>query len=172
MASLKIGDIMRFKGPKGNFIYTSGLCEHISMIAGGTGITPMLQIIRAVLGNPSDSTEISLIYANVNHDDILLREDLDKLSKLHSNRFKVYLVLNNPPPNWQGGVGFVTKEHIKEHLRNPNDGNGKLLICGPPPMVAAMKKNISELDFPAPNTISKLPDKVSLVLSIYLYNPY
>ncbi|EKM83729.1 hypothetical protein AGABI1DRAFT_66631 [Agaricus bisporus var. burnettii JB137-S8] len=160
MDSLKIGDTMRFKGPKGNFIYTPRLCEHINMIAGGTGITPMLQIIRAVLGNPADPTDINLIYANVNYDDILLREDLDQLSKLHSNRFKVYFVLNNPPPSWDGGVGFVTKDHIKDHLRNPEDGNGKLLICGPPPMVAAMKKNIQELGYPAPNTISKLQDKV------------
>lgn len=166
MDSLKIGDTMRFKGPKGNFIYTPRLCEHINMIAGGTGITPMLQIIRAVLGNPADPTDINLIYANVNYDDILLREDLEQLSKLHSNRFKVYFVLNNPPPSWDGGVGFVTKDHIKEHLRNPDDGNGKLLICGPPPMVAAMKKNIQELGYPAPNTISKLQDKVNLAYYI------
>ena len=43
------------------------------MIAGGTGITPMLQIIRAALKNPLDRTKLSLIYANVNVEDILLR---------------------------------------------------------------------------------------------------
>ncbi|KAF9443712.1 ferredoxin reductase-like protein [Macrolepiota fuliginosa MF-IS2] len=160
-ASLKIGDAIRVKGPKGNFVYTPGLCDHFSMIAGGTGITPMLQIIRAVLRNPADKTTISLIYANVNQEDILLRDDLEEFLQLHGNRIKIYFVLNNPPPSWKGGVGFVTKDHIKEHLQNPNNTNSKLLICGPPPMVAAMKKNLEELSFPTPNTISKLHDKVN-----------
>lgn len=153
---------MRFKGPKGNFVYTPGLVDHFSMIAGGTGITPMIQIIRAVLRNPADKTYISLIYANVNQEDILLKDDLEELSRLHGDRFKIFFVLNNPPPGWKGGVGFVTKDHIKQHLQNPNETNSKLLICGPPPMVGAMKKNLQDLSFPAPNTISKLHDKVRL----------
>lgn len=159
-AGLKIGDKIRVKGPKGNFVYTPGLCDHFSMIAGGTGITPMVQIIRAVLRNPADKTTITLIYANVNQEDILIKDDLEELVSQHGSQFKIYYVLNNPPPGWKGGVGFVTKDHIKEHLQNPNTSNSKLLICGPPPMVAAMKKNLEELSFPTPNTISKLHDKV------------
>ena len=129
------------------------------MIAGGTGIAPMVQIIRACLRNPSDHSKITLIYANVNSEDILLKSDLEELQKNHGlDRFKIYYVLNNPPPNWTGGAGFVTKEHIREHIPNPGTTDSKLLICGefdnhydyislpqsftllgPPPMVAAMK---------------------------------
>jgi cytochrome-b5 reductase len=130
------------------------------MIAGGTGITPMVQIIRAALRNPSDKTTLSLIYANVNWDDILLKKELDDLVATHPARFRLFYVLNNPPSGWTGGVGFVTKDHIKEHLPNPTDTNSKLLMCGPPPMIAAMKKNLDELKYPAPRTISKLDDKV------------
>ena len=99
------------------------------MIAGGTGITPMLQIIHAALKNPLDRTKLSLIYANVNPDDILLKKELDELASKHSHRFRVYYVLNNPPPNWNGGVGFVTKEHIETHLP-PTDKDIKILMCG------------------------------------------
>jgi cytochrome-b5 reductase len=100
------------------------------MIAGGTGITPMLQIIRAALKNPLDFTTLSLIYANVNPEDILLKKELDDLAVRHSKRFKVYYVLNNPPAGeWDGGVGFVTKEHIKNHLP-ATDANIKILMCG------------------------------------------
>ncbi|KAJ3561966.1 hypothetical protein NP233_g9866 [Leucocoprinus birnbaumii] len=165
-AGLKIGDKIRVKGPKGNFVYTPGMVDHFSMIAGGTGITPMVQIIRAILRNPEDKTTITLIYANVNQEDILLRDDLEELASKHGEQFKVYYVLNNPPPNWKGGVGFVTKDHIKEHLQNPNTTNSKMLLCGPPPMIAAMKKNFEELTFPLPNTISKLHDKVSIILAL------
>ena len=83
------------------------------MIAGGTGITPMLQIIRAVIRGRStgDKTEIDLIFANVNKEDILLKEDLDQLAK-EDKGFRIHYVLNNPPEKWDGGVGFVTPEMI------------------------------------------------------------
>jgi ferredoxin-NADP reductase len=59
-------------------------------IAGGTGITPMLQVANEVLRNPDDKTEVSLIFGNVSEDDILLRKEIDKLAKQHKN-FKVPL---------------------------------------------------------------------------------
>jgi len=158
---LKLGQSIRVKGPKGNFLYTPNLVKHITMIAGGTGIAPMIQVIRACLRNPSDRSKITLLYANVTAEDILLKSDLEELQDVHGlDRLKIYYVLNNPPPNWKGGVGFVTKEHIREHIPNPDTTDSKLLICGPPPMVTAMKNNLKELAYPIPNTISKLNDKV------------
>ena len=130
VANLKIGDNLRVKGPKGNFLYTPNLVTHIGMIAGGTGISPMFQVLRTALRNPSDRTTITLIYANVNQEDILLKDDLEELMDLHQQHFKIFYVLNNPPPGWKGGVGFVTKDHIKEYLPNPAETNSKILICG------------------------------------------
>lgn len=114
LSTLKVGDTMRVKGPKGAMVYTPNMVRSFGMIAGGTGITPMLQIIRAILrGRKSgDKTGINLIFANVDEKDILLREDLDQLVKEDEN-FKLYYVLNNPPENWNGGVGFVTADMIK-----------------------------------------------------------
>ena len=117
MATLKLGDTMKFKGPKGAMVYTPGLVKRFGMIAGGTGITPMLQIIRAIVrGRPrnggNDTTEVDLIFANVKPEDILLKEDLDSLAK-EDPGFRVYYVLNEPPEYWDGGVGFVTADMIK-----------------------------------------------------------
>ena len=52
LSLLKVGDKVRIRGPKGQFKYHASLTREIGMIAGGTGITPMLQIIRAALKNP------------------------------------------------------------------------------------------------------------------------
>lgn len=158
-AGLNIGDKVQIKGPKGQMKYSPHLCTKIGMIAGGTGITPMLQIIRAALRNPLDSTLLSLIYANVNEPDILLKAELDELGSAHPLRFKVFYVLNHPPPGWKQGVGFVSSEQIKEHLFAPELGV-KVLMCGPPPMLSAMKKHLEALGYEAPRTISKLPDQV------------
>ena len=152
---LKIGDKIRVKGPKGQFNYSPTLSREIGMIAGGTGITPMLQIIRAALKTPQDPTRMNLIYANVNYEDILLKKELDELADKYPSRFRAFYVLNNPPTGWTGGVGFVSKEQIANHLP-ASDDNIKILLCGaytcmpgfqhltimctgPPPMMTAMK---------------------------------
>lgn len=108
---------MKVRGPKGAMTYAPNMVRHFGMIAGGTGITPMLQIVRAIIrGRKSkggnDKTEIDLIFANVNEEDILLKQDLDQLASEDSG-FRVHYVLNNPPAGWTGGVGFVTGDIIK-----------------------------------------------------------
>lgn len=55
---------------------------------------------------------MDLIFANVNKEDILLKEDLDELVAENDN-VRVHYVLNNPPEGWKGGVGFVTADMIK-----------------------------------------------------------
>ena len=117
LTELKVGQTMKVRGPKGAMVYTPNMCRHIGMIAGGTGITPMLQIIEAIIRNRprnggNDTTKVDLIFANVNPDDILLKEKLEKLAEEDSD-FRVYHVLNNPPEGWTGGVGFVTADMIK-----------------------------------------------------------
>ncbi|MDE9440018.1 hypothetical protein EWS82_13140, partial [Staphylococcus xylosus] len=68
LANLKVGDKVLFRGPKGAMRYKRGLCKKIGMIAGGTGITPMYQLIRAICEDDKDTTEVSLILANRTED--------------------------------------------------------------------------------------------------------
>ncbi|ODV91458.1 hypothetical protein CANCADRAFT_71204 [Tortispora caseinolytica NRRL Y-17796] len=159
VASMAIGETIKMRGPKGQFTYQPNIVKTLDMIAGGSGITPMLQIIKAILKNPNDKTKITLIYANVNYDDILLKDDLDALVAKYPDRIKVKYVLNNPPEVWDGYVGFVTTDILKEHLNPPSDDT-KVLICGPPPMVSAMKKAVQELGFEKPKPVSKMDHQV------------
>jgi cytochrome-b5 reductase len=117
VSELEIGQAIKVRGPKGAMVYAPNMSRRIGMIAGGTGITPMLQIIRAIIrerprNGGNDTTIVDLIFANVNPDDILLKHDLDQLAK-EDDKFSVYYVLNNPPERWDGGVGFVTPDMIK-----------------------------------------------------------
>ncbi|KIV92073.1 NADH-cytochrome b5 reductase 1 [Exophiala mesophila] len=163
MTTLKVGDTIKVRGPKGAMVYTPDLAKHIGMIAGGTGITPMLQIARAISrGRPSkggkDTTKVDLIFANVNPDDILLKDEIDALAREDPN-FSVYYVLNNPPEGWTGGVGFVTPDMIKAKLPAPGP-DVKILMCGPPPMISALKKATEGLGFQKARPVSKLEDQV------------
>lgn len=113
MASLLVGQAIRVRGPKGAFVYTPNMVRHFGMIAGGTGITPMLQIVRAIVRGRAegDRTEVDLLFANVTPQDILLKEDLDALAA-EDKGIRVHYVLDNPPEGWTGGVGYVTADMI------------------------------------------------------------
>ncbi|KAK7264951.1 hypothetical protein RJT34_32565 [Clitoria ternatea] len=132
-ASLKPGDVVEVKGPIEKLRYTPNMKKHIGMIAGGTGITPMLQVIEAILKNPDDKTQISLLYANVSPDDILLQEKLDILATSHPN-LKVFYTVDNPTKNWKGGAGYISKDMVVKGLPGPSDDT-LILVCGPPGMM-------------------------------------
>lgn len=160
MASLMVGQPIRVRGPKGAFVYEQNMCKHFGMIAGGTGITPMLQIIRAIIrGRPDgDVTQVDLIFANVTPEDILLKEDLDALTKEDAG-IRVHYVLDKPPEGWEGGVGYVTADMIQKWLPAPHD-KVKILLCGPPPMVSGLKKATESLGYKKARPVSKLEDQV------------
>ncbi|XP_010520587.1 PREDICTED: NADH-cytochrome b5 reductase-like protein [Tarenaya hassleriana] len=132
-ASLKPGDVVEVKGPIEKFKYSPNMKRNIGMIAGGTGITPMLQVIEAILKNPEDKTQISLLYGNVSPDDILLKQKLDALQAKHPN-LKVYYTVDNPTKSWKGGVGYISKDMALKGLPPPGDDTF-ILVCGPPGMM-------------------------------------
>ncbi|KAK1773873.1 hypothetical protein QBC45DRAFT_61955 [Copromyces sp. CBS 386.78] len=159
---MQIGDHIEMRGPKGAMQYVpNGYAKEIGMIAGGTGITPMYQLIRAICEDESDRTRISLLYANNTEADILLREELDGFVKAFPEKLSVQYVLAQPDEKWTGLKGFVTADMIREFLP-PAAESTKMLLCGPPPMVAAVSKNLVSLGFTAPGTLSKATDQVFL----------
>ncbi|KAL7509508.1 hypothetical protein ACHAXN_010964 [Cyclotella atomus] len=146
--SLKIGDTVDMRGPVGEFDYHGNgkflmehnecFATHFNMIAGGTGITPVMQIAAEILRNPEDKTVISLVFGAREEGDILCRSTLDKWAAEHPDRFKVrYILSDNAPPGWKESghsVGFVGKELFEEVLFPAGD-NVYNLMCGPPIML-------------------------------------
>ena len=163
LESLQVGDSILMRGPKGELDYTgpgSFLVTHgygskavttahsgvkrLGMICGGTGITPMLQVINAIFGNPDDKTEIWMIYANQTEEDILLRSTLESFP---SDRFHLYYTLDRPPEGkgWKYGKGFITEEMCKANLPAPAQDTF-VFNCGPPPMIKfAIEPNLTKV---------------------------
>ncbi|ODV83559.1 hypothetical protein CANARDRAFT_237694 [[Candida] arabinofermentans NRRL YB-2248] len=156
--NLKLGETIKVRGPKGFFTYTPNMVSHFGMVAGGTGITPMFQIIKAIARNPDDHTKVTLLYGNVSEPDILLLPELNEICAKNSN-IKVHHVLNNPPEGWTGDVGFITKDLIAEKLPAAAP-DVQLLLCGPPPMTSAIKKAANELGYQKAKPVSKLGDQI------------
>lgn len=158
IAELNIGDKIKVRGPKGFFHYQPNASKHFSMIAGGTGIAPMYQIIQAIIRNPSDKTNVTLLYGNVTEEDILLKLELDEIVANHSN-IKVHYVLDKPPKEWSGESGYITKDMMERVLPAAAPEN-RVLVCGPPLMVSSIKKSVVEMGYAKAKVISKADDQV------------
>jgi len=97
----------------------------------------MLQLAKQLLRSGYQG-QISLIYANVSPQDIMLKDDVDELAARHAN-FSVHYVVDKVAAGqtWTGGVGYVTADMLR--ARMPPPGNDSLvLVCGPPGMMKAI----------------------------------
>eukprot|EP01082_Thalassiosira_pseudonana_P003218 g3088.t1 g3088 contig12:1392627-1393623(-) len=117
--------------------------KKIGMIAGGTGITPMIQALHAILGRaPSEdqqsaTEEVTLLYGSRNKNDILGGEMLSSWSEQHKSKFKYIDVLSNEPndSDYSGERGFIDKKKIQEYLPPASLGEEVcIFVCGPPIM--------------------------------------
>ncbi|BCR91640.1 putative cytochrome b5 reductase [Aspergillus chevalieri] len=159
LANLQIGDTVQFRGPKGAMKYSRGLCKKIGMIAGGTGITPMYQLIRAICEDDADETEVSLVYANRAEGDILLRRELEAFAKAYPRKLRIWYMLDQPEKGWKYGSGYVTPDVMREKLPGAAPDT-RIMLCGPPGMVNAAKKGLVGLGFQAPGAVAKMSDQI------------
>nr|XP_019965084.1 PREDICTED: NADH-cytochrome b5 reductase 2-like [Paralichthys olivaceus] len=168
--NMAVGDRMDFRGPSGLLVYKGNgqfsirpdkksepkvrKFQHVGMIAGGTGITPMLQLIRRIAADPTDDTRCSLIFANQTEKDILLREELEEVKKNHPDKVQLWFTLDRPPQDWSYSSGFVSHDMIKEHLPAPSS-DALIVLCGPPPMIQyACLPNLDKLGHKTENIFS------------------
>ncbi|XP_065169603.1 NADH-cytochrome b5 reductase 2 isoform X2 [Atheta coriaria] len=150
LENLKIGDTIDVRGPSGRLQYlgagqfsikklrkdppTITTAKRVNMIAGGTGITPMLQLIRHITKDPSDKTELRLLFANQTEKDILVRQELEQVAKDFPQQFKLWYTLDTPGDGWKYSSGFVNDVMLKEHFFEPSKDTLNVM-CGPPPMI-------------------------------------
>lgn len=136
---LKPGDTLEVKGPLPKYPWTANKHQHIALIAGGTGITPMYQLLRAIFSNPDDKTKVTLLFGNIAEEDILLKRELADLENDNPQRFRAFYALEKPPAkNWSGGKGYIDKELLKTVLPEPKEENVKVFVCGPPGMMKSI----------------------------------
>jgi len=111
--------------------------KKIGMIAGGTGITPIIQALHAVLGTGPDdqksSTEsIALLYGSRSSDDILGGEMLSSWAKDHESKFTCVDVLSNEPEGtgYEGETGFIDKAKIQKYFPPASEGEDVIIfVC-------------------------------------------
>lgn len=155
--SIPLGTILDVKGPLGHIEYTgkgnftvSGkhkFAKKLAMLAGGTGITPIYQVMQAILKDPEDETEMYVVYANRTEDDILLKNELDAWAEKYKDKVKVWYVVEKANEGWKYSAGFITEAVLREHIPAGSE-NVLALACGPPPMIQyAVNPNLEKMGY-------------------------
>ncbi|TQV98553.1 NADH-cytochrome b5 reductase [Cordyceps javanica] len=136
--NLQPGQTLDIKGPLPKYAWAENKHDHIGLIAGGTGITPMFQLARGIFQNANDKTKVTVVFGNVSKEDILLKKELEELENTYPQRFRAFYVLDKAPQEWQGSTGFITKDLLKTVLPEPKSENIKIFVCGPPGLMKAI----------------------------------
>lgn len=139
------GDLLNVSAPSGRFTFRGKEAPSVVFIAGGVGITPLMSSIR-YLTDQSWPGEIFLIYACASLKDIIFREELEYLRQRHPKLHITITLSKEESPDWPGPRGFVSKELLLSVV--PDIAARRVHLCGPPPMMNAVKSLLAEIGLP------------------------
>jgi len=147
--NLKAGDELEVMTPMGNFHspLSGANKKNYVLFAGGSGVTPMMSILKSVLYIEKQST-ITLIYANRNEESAIFKKELEKIAADNKDKVKVVFVYDAPQqPIADLYKGLMTKDKIKAIVQTDVglSANNDFFICGPGPMMENVKQVLEEL---------------------------
>lgn len=142
---LKVGDLLKVTGPFGDFTFTGTNAESIVLIAGGVGITPMMSVLR-YLTDTAWPGEIFFVYGARSTEEFVFREELERLERRFPKLHVLAAMQRTPGTAWLGPEGPITREMLKDAV--PEIARRRIHLCGPPGMMAAMRKELDELGVP------------------------
>ncbi|KAJ2554874.1 hypothetical protein EV175_002448 [Coemansia sp. RSA 1933] len=139
----RVGDQVEMRGPVLSWPYEKGKYGSVYMVAGGTGIAPMFQLIERTLEDPEDKdTTLHLLYGSPSHDHVIYRQKLDALVHAHPDRLHIhYLVDQQLPADVMDPllhVGHPDKHSIARFAQAFDSRRDVMLVCGPDPMLASV----------------------------------
>jgi ring-1,2-phenylacetyl-CoA epoxidase subunit PaaE len=149
---IKVGDVIKVMEPMGNFTtkYEPEKKRHFVIFGGGSGITPLMSIVKSCLAVEKESM-VSLIYANRNIDSIIFKDAFEQMEKMYEGRLHVIHILDDAPMNWQGPSGLLNKEMLEKLFeRIPDWGIDKttFLMCGPEGMMQNVQTLLTDRNIP------------------------
>ncbi|MBY0331584.1 MAG: 2Fe-2S iron-sulfur cluster binding domain-containing protein [Acetobacteraceae bacterium] len=140
-----VGSTLEVSAPSGVFTFTGAEADSIVLISGGVGITPMMSVTR-YLTDLSFPGDIFFLHGARTPQDLVFREELEHLQKRYANLHVAVTVGSAEGTAWMGYQGHVSKEFIARAV--PEIARRRVHLCGPPPMMAAVKAALAELGVP------------------------
>ena len=148
LLALTPGDQVEMEGPHGNFVLRDESVRMACLI-GGIGVTPLRSWLR-YLDDTGGSRDMVVFYGSMTEDGIIFRDELEAIASRIPG-IRLVHVLANAGESWTGRRGFINAETIRAELADPLAWT--YFVCGPPPMIAAMRTVLTELDIPRPQLV-------------------
>ena len=143
-SEVRRGDKFELRGPIGGyFIWTVAIGGPLFVVAGGSGIAPLMAMLRhraAVAG----TTPAFLLYSSRTFEDIIYREELDRLAARKDELTVVHTLTRRQPPGWTGGARRIDRSMLAS-VGPSAKARPKIFICGPTSLVESAAQSLLEL---------------------------
>jgi ferredoxin-NADP reductase len=139
---LRPGDRIELRGPVGGyFVWEPSQGGPLLLVAGGSGVAPLMAMIRLRTAAGSDA-EARLLLSSRGWDDVIYREELDRL---HGDGLRVvHTLTRSQPPGWTGYARRVDAEMLADVGPGPAE-RPHVYVCGPTPFVEAVAEALVQL---------------------------
>lgn len=150
LSRLDVGSVVKITAPSGDFTFDSQ-AKSVVFLSGGIGVTPFRSMIKYSTDKQLP-VKITMFDSNRNHANILYKDEFDSWAKLNRNLKIIYTITgegteslsSSSDQEWKGEKGWIDKAMLMNHLSQDQLNNSVFYICGPPAMLNAMRKLLSD----------------------------
>ena len=144
---LRPGDKLELRGPIGGyFTWTVADGGPLLLVAGGSGVVPLMAMIRHRARSGSESP-VRLLYSSRSWEDLIYRDDLASLAGRRDGLEVVHTLTRSQPPRWAGYRRRVDRELLRE-IAWPADGGARAFVCGPTAFVETVASGLVDIGYP------------------------
>lgn len=143
---LRVGDQLELRGPIGGyFVWETQMGGPLLLVAGGSGIVPLMAMIRSWIAGGS-TIPIRLLYSSRSYAEVIYRDELAHLVKSNTRLEVVQTLTRVQPPGWTGYQRRIDTAMLRE-VAWPVDQRPLLFICGPTPFVETAATSLVTLGY-------------------------
>ena len=141
---VRVGDVFELRGPIGGyFVWTATMEGPLFLVAGGSGIVPLMAMLRHRAATKSN-VPVTLLYSSRTQDDIIYRGELETLAVQDKGLTLVHTLTRRQPAGWTGFARRIDADMLAR-IGFPAADNPRTFICGPTPFVETAARVLSGL---------------------------
>jgi len=143
---LRVGDRLELRGPIGGyFTWTAGDGGPLLLVAGGSGVVPLMAMVRHRVAAGADAP-VRLLYSSRAHDEVIYRDELERLGRTAPGIEIVHTLTRGRPPGWRGYDRRIDREMLAE-VAWPATERPRAFVCGPTRLVENVATELVALGY-------------------------
>lgn len=138
------GDKFELRGPiGGHFVWTAELGGPLVLVAGGSGVVPLMAMLRH-RARASSTVPTHLLYSSRSLEDVIYREELEQLVARNDGLTVTHTLTRKQPPGWQGLARRIDRDMLA-NITFDSETPPRIFVCGPTPLVETVSRTMREL---------------------------